>query len=85
MEEKEVVKLSEENLEAVAGGVRYKDGVLGPIFQYTIQRGDTLGELAKKYHTTVNTLMSLNTDTIVNKNKIYAGHKMWICDNRKYQ
>ena len=83
MEEKEV-KITEEDLGAVAGG-RYKDGVLGPIFQYTIQRGDTLGELAKKYHTTVNTLMSLNKDTIVDKNKIYAGRKMWICDNRKYQ
>ncbi|MBQ1771059.1 MAG: LysM peptidoglycan-binding domain-containing protein [Clostridia bacterium] len=85
MEEKEVVKIAEEDLGAVAGGVRYKDGVLGPIFHYTIQRGDTLGELAKKYHTTVNTLMNLNKDTIVDKNKIYAGRKMWICDNRKFQ
>ena len=85
MEENNVVRIAEEDLDAVAGGKRYKDGVLGPIFHYTIQRGDTLGELAKKYHTTVNTLMSLNTDTIKDKNKIYAGHKMWICDNRKYQ
>ena len=85
MEDNNVVKIAEEDLGAVAGGVRYKDGVLGPVFHYTIQRGDTLGELAKKYHTTVNTLMSLNTDTIKDKNKIYTGHKMWICDNRKYQ
>ena len=28
MEEKEVVKIAEEDLGAVAGGVRYKDGVL---------------------------------------------------------
>lgn len=39
---------------------------------YTIQRGDTLSGIAKKYGTTVDTLMSLNP-YITNKNLIYAG------------
>lgn len=39
---------------------------------YTIQRGDTLSGIAKKYGTTVDTLMSLNP-YIKNKNLIYAG------------
>jgi len=39
---------------------------------YTIQRGDTLSGIAKKYGTTVSTLMSLNP-YITNANLIYAG------------
>lgn len=39
---------------------------------YTIQSGDTLSGIAKKYGTTVDTLMSLNP-YITNKNLIYAG------------
>ena len=39
---------------------------------YTIQRGDTLNTLAKKYNTTVNALMSANP-SIKDPNKIYAG------------
>lgn len=39
---------------------------------YKIQKGDTLSGIAKKYNTTVNTLMSLNP-YITNANKIYAG------------
>ena len=39
---------------------------------YTIQSGDTLSGIAKKYNTDVNTLMGLNP-YITNANKIYAG------------
>lgn len=39
---------------------------------YTIQKGDTLSGIAKKYGTTVNNLLSLNP-YITNKNLIYAG------------
>lgn len=39
---------------------------------YTIQKGDTLSKIAKKYKTTVKHLMELNPK-IKDKNKIYAG------------
>lgn len=41
---------------------------------YTIQSGDTLTKIAKKYGTTVNQLVSWNN--IKNKNLIYAGQKI---------
>lgn len=40
--------------------------------KYTVKKGDTLSEIAVKYKTTVNKLMSLNPD-IVNKDLIYVG------------
>ena len=42
---------------------------------YTIQRGDTLSGIAKKYGTDVSTLMSLNP-SIKNANLIYAGNSL---------
>lgn len=42
---------------------------------YTIQRGDTLSGIAKKYGTDVSTLMSLNPN-IKNANLIYAGNSL---------
>lgn len=42
---------------------------------YTIQSGDTLSGIAKKYNTDVNTLMSLNP-YITNANRIYAGKSL---------
>jgi phage-related protein/LysM repeat protein len=41
----------------------------------TIKWGDTLGELAKRFGTTVNTLMSLNPQ-IKDPNRIYAGNQL---------
>lgn len=43
---------------------------------YTVKKGDTLSEIAKKYNTTVSKLASLNN--IKNVNKIYAGQKLII-------
>ena len=43
---------------------------------YTVKRGDTLSEIAKKYGTTVSKLASLNG--ISNPNKIYVGQKIRI-------
>jgi len=41
--------------------------------EYTIEWGDTLSALAKKYNTTVSNLATLNK--IADPNKIYAGQK----------
>lgn len=43
---------------------------------YTVKNGDTLSEIAKKYNTTVQTLVSKNN--ISNPNKIYVGQKIEI-------
>ena len=44
---------------------------------YTIQRGDTLSEIAQRYGTTVSKIMAANP-YITNKNKIYAGKTLQI-------
>ena len=44
---------------------------------YTIQKGDTLGAIATRYHTTVANLMALNP-RIKNANLIYAGETIRI-------
>ena len=43
---------------------------------YTVKNGDTLSEIASKYNTTVQTLVSKNN--ISNPNKIYVGQKIEI-------
>jgi len=43
---------------------------------YTVKRGDTLSAIAKRYHTTVGTLATLNR--IANPNRIWAGQKLQI-------
>lgn len=49
-------------------------------FIYRVKRGDTLSELAQKYHTTVRHLVYLNN--IRNPNLIYTGEKIIISANR---
>lgn len=46
------------------------------IVTYTIQKGDTLSSIAKKYNTTIDKLVTLNG--IKNKNLIYAGQTIKI-------
>lgn len=44
---------------------------------YTVKKGDTLSGIAKKYSTTVDKLMKLNS-SIKDKNKIYVGQKIQV-------
>ena len=62
----EIKNMNEIELENVAGGAAYGDNY------YTIKKGDTLGAIANRYHTTVSNLMALNPH-IKNANLIYAG------------
>ena len=59
-------KIMDNELENVSGGAA--NGTL----VYRIVPGDTLGDIAKKYNTTVAKLMQLNPH-IKNPNLIYAG------------
>ena len=59
-------KMTEMDLENVTGGTSYGNNY------YTVKKGDTLGAIALKYHTTVNNLMALNPQ-IKNANLIYVG------------
>lgn len=65
--------IREEDLELVSGGALYS----GPVFRYTIQRGDCLSVIAQRYHTTVAVLMSLNP-YITNPDKIYEGKTLLV-------
>ena len=51
-------------------------------FYYTVKKGDTLSGIAKKYGTTVNSLVSLNG--IKNRNLIYINQKLKIYSNSGY-
>lgn len=65
--------LSTEELELVDGG----NGYNGPCFVYVIKSGDCLSVIAKRYSTTVETIMSINPK-ITDRNKIYAGDSILI-------
>lgn len=45
---------------------------------YTVQKGDTLGAIAKKYGCTVDEIMAANSDLIKNPNRIYPGWQLKI-------
>ena len=62
----EIKNMNEIELENVTGGAAYGDNY------YTIKKGDTLGGIAAKFHTSVSNLMALNP-RIKNPNLIYAG------------
>ena len=66
-EEKKAMELSDETLDEVTGGVQY----------YTIQRGDTLSTIAKKYSTTVEKLCRWNN--ISNPNYIVLNKRIRVC------
>ena len=48
---------------------------------YTVQKGDTLGAIARKYGCTVSEIMAANSDLIKNPNLIYAGWQLRIPQN----
>lgn len=59
------------------------DGVNGNNFIYQIKRGDNLTKIAKANNTTIAAILNLNS-SIKNPNKIYAGHKLIIADNKPF-
>ena len=64
--------LNDNELNQVSGGT-----YSGPVFRYTIQKGDCLSVIAQKYNTTIAILMELNPQ-IINPDKIYAGKTMLV-------
>ena len=64
--------MNEIEMENVTGGAAYGDNY------YVVKRGDTLGAIASRYHTTVNHLAALNPQ-IKNVNLIYPGDviRLW--------
>ena len=64
-------ELKFEELEEVCGG--FYNGL---VFRYHINEGDTLSDIATKYHTTVKLLCDLNN--IENPNLIYAGRTLLV-------
>ena len=73
-------ELNMNELEAVTGG---KGGSPTPLPHkpglavYRIQSGDTLGKIARRFHTSVDFLMEVNS-TITNLNDITAGYYMYV-------
>ena len=59
------------------------DGVNGNNFIYQIKRGDNLTKIAKANETTIDAILKLNS-SIKDPNKIYAGHKLIIADNKPF-
>lgn len=59
------------------------DGVNGNNFIYQIKRGDNLTKIAKANETTIDATLKLNS-SIKDPNKIYAGHKLIITDNKPF-
>ncbi len=63
--------LNESELADVTGGA-----YVGPCIQYTVVKGDNLTKIARRYGTTVNTLVQLNH--IKNPNRIFVGQVLLI-------
>ena len=59
--------LNENDLSQVSGGA-----YSGPVSEYTIKEGDTLGVIAKRHATTEANLLELNPQ-IKNKNRLFPG------------
>ena len=68
----EMNKMMENELENISGGANFDSNY------YLVKGGDTLGDIAARYHTSVNNLMALNP-RITNPNMIYAGEtiRVW--------
>ena len=79
MSEKKELNLNE--MDAVAGGAGGSAHML-PDKQgfevYKIQKGDTLGKIARRYGTTANELQKINSGTIHNVNSITTGYYIYV-------
>lgn len=64
-------KLTLSELENVSGGLAYNDYSL-----YTVVKGDTLTKIAKRFNTTVDTLVTINH--ISDRNRIYVGQILFV-------
>ena len=71
-----------ENVNLIYIGQRLKIPKNTNYITYTVVRGDTLWNIARRYNTTVDTLVKLNN--IKNPNLIYVGQKLKIPNNYKY-
>ena len=60
-----MTKLNDNNVENVVGGT---------ILPYKIEEGDTIGELAKKFHCTVEDICRWNN--IEDPSKVFVGQKL---------
>ena len=64
------------DLEGIAGGATGNRYVI-----YTVQKGDNLTKLARKFNTTVDEIYRLNRDKIKDKDLIKIGWKLLIPNN----
>ena len=64
--------VNENELEEVSGG---KGNWQTNVFVYTVEAGDTLLGIAKRFGTNLNKILRLNTD-ITNPDLIYVGQKI---------
>ena len=79
---KNMKEFNSEELSNVSGGrggsaepLPYRDGCIG----YQLQRGDTLSKIARRFHTTVDNILSVNA-TIYDRNDITAGDYIYVPD-----
>lgn len=73
MENKE---LNLDEMNEVAGGAAGTYGV------YVVRRGDTLSDIARKFHTTTATLVAMNSDLIDDPDFIRHGWKLIVPERR---
>ena len=73
-------ELNLNEMEEVSGGRGGSSTPLAPkpgVIVYQIQKGDTLGKIAKRYHTSAEMIKSFNS-TIRNINDITTGYYIYI-------
>lgn len=68
--------LSENELNNVIGGAAGTYGV------YVVRRGDTLADIARKFHTTTATLVAMNSDLIDDPDFVRHGWKLIVPERR---
>ncbi len=76
-ENKAAEELSVEEMNEIAGGAFKPLPIKTGFIVYQIQKGDTLGRIAKAFGVTINDVMKWNPK-ITDKNKIYYGDYLYI-------